>query len=88
MVIIKQNIVSDLSEVFNLLEDLADKEVERMQLYIDTVGLDNPEDDPLVIKSELYVSNLRNKAAKIQDIINLIVDEEELEDEQSSERDI
>ena len=66
--------IQNLNEVFRFIEDLADEEKNRLDLYIKTMGYD--ENEPLIIKSEAKIKDLRDKAEKIQEITNLLLDEE------------
>ena len=67
--------IEDLNSIFNLLEDLADEEKKRLDLYIETMGYD--ENEPVIIKSEAKIKELRAKAEKIAEIMDLLIDEEE-----------
>lgn len=72
-----QALIEDLNLVFNLLEDLADEENKRLALYIETMGYD--ENEPVIIKSEAKIKDLREKAEKVQRAIEAIMEDDDAE---------
>lgn len=64
-----------LNEVFRFIEDLADAEAQRLKLYIQARGFVDDE-EPIILKSEQKVQELRDKAEKIQRVIDLLLDEQ------------
>ena len=66
--------IEDLNSVFNLLENLADEEKSRLDLYIKTMGYD--ENEPIIAKSETKIKELRGNAEKIQRLIDSLLDEQ------------
>ena len=67
--------IQSLNEVFNFIEDLADAESQRLKLYIQARGFVD-EEEPIILKSEQKVQELRDKAEKIQRVIDLLLDEQ------------
>ena len=66
--------IQSLNEVFRFIEDLADAEVQRLKLYIQARGFVD-EEEPIILKSEQKVQELRDKAEKIQRVTDLLIDE-------------
>lgn len=66
--------IQSLNEVFRYIEDLADAEAQRLKLYIQARGFVD-EEEPIILKSEQKVQELRDKAEKIQRVIDLLIDE-------------
>lgn len=67
--------IQSLNEVFRFIEDLADAEGQRLKLYIQARGFVD-EEEPIILKSEQKVQELRDKAEKIQRVTDLLLDEE------------
>ena len=67
--------IQSLSEVFNFIEDLADAEAKRLKLYIQARGFVD-EEEPIILKSEQKVQELRQHAEKIQRVMDLLLDEQ------------
>ena len=68
--------IQSLNNVFRFIEDLADAEAQRLKLYIQARGFVD-EEEPIILKSEQKVQELRDKAEEIQRVIDLLLDEEE-----------
>lgn len=66
--------IQSLNEVFRYIEDLADAEAQRLKLYIQARGFVD-EEEPIILKSEQKVQELRDKAEKIQRVTDLLIDE-------------
>lgn len=66
--------IQNLNDVFRFIEDLADAEAQRLKLYIQARGFVD-EEEPIILKSEQKVQELRDKAEKIQRVIDLLLDE-------------
>lgn len=66
------SMIMTLSKVFNFIEDLADEENSKLALYIKTMGYD--ENEPVIVKAETKIQELRKKAEEIQDVINVLMD--------------
>lgn len=67
--------IQNLNDVFRFIEDLADAEAQRLKLYIQARGFVD-EEEPIILKSEKKVQELRDKAEKIQNVIDLLLDEQ------------
>lgn len=77
MVMLKTKAGSAIEEVDGkpFKEDLADAEAQRLKLYIQARGFVD-EEEPIILKSEQKVQELRDKAEKIQRVIDLLIDEQ------------
>ena len=69
--------IQSLNEVFNFIEDLADKENNRLNLFIKAMGYYENENEPIIIETEAKIKELRDKAEKIQRVIDLLINEGE-----------
>lgn len=67
--------IQSLNNVFRFIEDLADAESQRLKLYIQARGFVD-EEEPIILKTEQKVQELRQHAEEVQRVIDLLLAEE------------